>query len=353
MKKLLTSKLFLAPIILILTVVVIVNYQLSYKGTVEYVKIKANDIEIEGALVRPKTAGPHPGIILLQGAGSSHQGYDKWYNRFHTNELVNRGFAVLSYTKRGSGNNKVDYMKVTYHDLANDAISCFNFLKTQANIDPQNIGLMGISESGWFTPEIASRVGEIKFIINRVSPPVSWRETVIHEVKMDAEEFGFSKKEIDEVIVPLTLNIWQYYIDANKENSPLPERRNSINKELKELHSRERFKDWFEEKLEEYDPEIYAVRARKFSYDPQPFLKEMDVPMLYIMAGKDVNVPTQLSIEVLNMFKQEYGKEITIKLYPNAGHYLYKWKFLPIEGLYEDGYLELVGSWAEEQVNQN
>jgi dienelactone hydrolase len=352
MKKFVTSKWFLIPAFLILVMVIFVNLKLAFKGSTEHVTFNSNDIQIEGLIIRPKGPGPYPGVILLQGSGGSHQGYDKWYNRFHANAFLEKGFAVLIYTKRGSGDHNIDYTYFTYKELMNDAVAAVNFFRKQPDIDDHTIGLMGISESGWFTPEVAAVDGNIRFIINRVSSPFSVTKTVIHEVRMDAQAEGFTEKEIEEDIIPLTQRIWQFYIDVandpSKANGP---ERSAINKTLSEMNKHERLKKWFtSSSIYEYDPRLYASRGSNYSYDPLPYLKEIEVPMLYIMAGKDVNMPTKSIVEFLDKFKQDAGKDLTIKIYPNAGHYLYRWNVLPIEGLYEPGYLDFLSTWAKKQI---
>ncbi len=72
--------------------------------------------------------------------------------------------------------------------------------------------------------------------------------------------------------------------------------------------------------------------------------------MLYIMAGKDVNVPFEPSVALLEVLKLDLNKDITIRVYPEAGHYLYQWKVFPLEGAYVSGYLDLIGTWAAEQI---
>jgi dipeptidyl aminopeptidase/acylaminoacyl peptidase len=332
--------------------VVYVNYKLAFLGSTELITFQSNDIQIEGLILRPEGTGPHPGVVLLQGAGGSHQGYNKWYNRFHANAFVEKGFAVLIYTKRGSGDNNVDYKYFTYKELMNDVVAAVNFFRNQPNIDENNIGLMGISESGWFTPEVAAVDGNIRFIINRVSSPFVVTKTVTHERRMDAKAEGFNEKEIEENIIPLTHRIWQFYIDvANDPSKANGSERVAINEALSEMSKHDRLKKWFTySSLKEYDPKLYSSRGSNYSYDPLPYLKEIDEPMLYIMAGKDINMPTKSIVEFLNKFKQEANKDITIKVYPDAGHYLYRWNALPIEGLYEDGYLEFLSNWAKKQI---
>ncbi|NER13580.1 prolyl oligopeptidase family serine peptidase [Leptobacterium flavescens] len=350
-KRIFTSRLFLIPFVLILAVTVFMKIRIAYDAKPEYVSFKSKDITLKGIILKPEGPGPHPAILILHGSGGSYQTYDKWYNRFHANELLSRGFAVMSYTKRGSGKHDIDYKYVTYEDLMEDALTAVDFLRRQPGIDPDHIGLLGVSESGWFTPEMASKRNCIKFIINRVGPPFSMNETTLFEVRNDALAEGLTEKEIEDELIPLVKRIRQFYIDVAQDPSMAngPER-DAINARYKEVRERKGFREFFGPQLQEYDPDLYAVRAAKYSYDPQPFLEEIDIPMLYLYGGKDINVPTEASVKYLERLRAEMGKDITFRVFPDAGHYMYRWKAFPVEGFYQKGYLDLIGDWAEMQL---
>ncbi|WP_297764911.1 alpha/beta fold hydrolase [uncultured Muriicola sp.] len=356
MKKVITSKWFWVPLGILVLLVGFYFYKAQFRGVKQEIYF-TSDIELRGLLLKPDTTGPHPAIILLHGAGGSHQHHNKAFFRFHANAFLEKGFAVLVYTKRGSGNDGFNYDYFTYKDLVNDAYAAINFLRNQQDIDQQNIGLMGVSESGWFTPELAFLDRHIKFIINRVSSPLSFENTVIHEVKMDALTEGFTEMEIMEDILPLTRQIWQYYIAVSKDPALAKgEEREEINARLKEAHGDERLGKWFQYKeLAAYDSLKYAARGFNFGYDPLPFLEKIDLPMLYVMAGKDKNIPTQEVVDFLKVFRQTNQKDIQLKVFPEASHYLFKWGLEdgPYEGwLYQEGYLETITNWAAKSVTR-
>ena len=326
-----------------------INYHLVYAGIAEEVTIQSGDIQLTGILVRPDTPGPHPAVILLHGSGT-RQTYGKWNNRIHSNLYLRQGFAVLAYDKRGSGDSDVDYRTVTFQDLINDGVAAVNFLRNQRDIIPDRVGLLGVSESGWFTPEIAARADDIAFIVNRVSPPLPWTTTVLFEIKNELLNEGFSDTELEEIL-QLQTRIWQFYIDSAVDESIANDsEREAINAILADTRNRPGGEAIFNDTLPEYNAEEYAARASKYDYDPYLFLEEIDIPMLYILAGKDVNVPFDQSIALLEKLKLEHNKEITIQAFPEASHYLYRWNWFPLEGFYVPGYLELIGSWAVEQI---
>lgn len=354
LKKIARSKQFIILIGALLLTITVLKIKLSFAGSVERVTFES-EIKLEGAIIRPKTPGPHPAIILLHGAGGSHQKYNKISFKMHANAFVKKGFAVLVYTKRGSGDNEVDYKYFTYNQLKNDAVAAVKFLTNRSDIDQENIGLMALSESGWFAPEVAAEDGNIRFIVYKVSSPFTVRKTVIHERKMDSMGEGFTEQEVEDTILPLTNRIWQFYIDvANDPSLANGPERDAINQELSKLNDHERFGKWFiYGELSEYDERLYAARGQNYSYDPLPFLKEINVPMLYVLGGKDKNIPTKQVVPFLEKFRTDESKDITLKVYPNASHYLNRWGLEdgPWSGLlYEEGYLELISSWATEQI---
>lgn len=325
-----------------------INYHLVYAGIAEEVTIQSGYVQLAGMLVRPDTLGPHPAVVLLHGAGT-RQTFGKWNNRIHTNLYLRQGFAVLSYDKRGSGNSDIDYQTVTFQNLTDDGVAAVNFLRSRVDIIPDQIGLLGVSESGWFTPEIAARTGNIAFIVNRMSTPLDWTTTVLFEVKNDFLAAGVSEADLYDVL-QLQTRIWQFYVDsvADKSVANGPER-DAINALVDEMNARTGIDDLFGH-LPAYDSKYYEAKVSKLSYDPYPYLAEIDIPILYILAGKDVNIPLNESVAGLEQLKLEMNKDITIEIYPNAGHYLYRWDWFPLEGFYVPGYLESIGSWTAEQI---
>jgi len=351
-KKIFTSKWFLIPVGVFALIIVFTMYNISFKGNVERMSFTSNGIEIESAIITPDGPGPHPGIVLLAGSGGSHQEYDKVSMRIHTNYFLSRGFAVFVYTKRGSGKSGINYSHVTFQDLIADALAAVRTFRNHNKVDADNIGLRAVSESGWFAPEVALIDGNIKFIINRVSPPIPWMDVVAHEVKVELINSGFTNVEIDNEVIPLTRRIWQFFIDAEKDNDAMESERIAIGEKIAEMESREqRFKDYYGGyKLADYNQETYKARASRYSYNPQPFLNKINIPMLYLYGGVDQNVPTKECVSFLNTFKQIYKNEITIKIFPDADHYMYQNNLFPVEGFYQESYLETQGDWAIKHV---
>ena len=328
--------------------IVFVNYNLVYAGIAEKVIVRNGDTELEGILVRPDSPGPHPAIVLLHSSGSS-QSYNKWFYRIHTNVFVRKGFAVLSYSKRGTEIGGDAYKLVTFQGLIADGVAAVEMLRGRPDIIHDQIGLFGVSESGWFTPEIAQTAEGVAFVINRVSSPLPWTEVVLYEWEVALKEEGLTDEAIDEILV-LQARVYQFYIDAaNDETVALGPERDTTNLALVKMN--EKYGDVMDSSLDEYNRDLYLARASKYSYDPSPYLANIDIPMIYLLSGQDQNILFGPSLIALEKLIDENGKNITVQTFPEADHYLYRWGFFPMEGFYVDGYLDTIGNWAEDQIN--
>src|SRR5262249_14421298 len=145
------------------------------------------DVTLAGSLLLPLTPGPHPAVIFVHGSGpSSRNDYRLWANYFAAN-----GFATLIFDKRGVGESTGNWAAAGFDELAGDALAEIEQLKTRADIQPQKIGLCGMSQAGWIMPLAASRSADVAFIISLsgagVTPEEQGAYMVEHRVR--AEKF--------------------------------------------------------------------------------------------------------------------------------------------------------------------
>ncbi len=145
-----------------------------YQGTVEEISFVTHDgVVLHGSLVFPEN---HVGTVAVVLHGAEAATRSLAY-RMHANVLLKRGVAVLLYDKRGAGDSGGDHDTATYADLIEDALAAIRWLRSRPDIGASSIGLVGTSESGWFTPEIAERAGDMAFVFNKAGSCLTWRET--------------------------------------------------------------------------------------------------------------------------------------------------------------------------------
>src|SRR5256714_9857904 len=120
------------------------------------------DVRLAGTLISPKNGARHPSIILVHASGAEDREYMLPFARF----LIRRGFAVLGYDKRGVGGSTGDWHTASFTDLASDVVAAFEYLKTRGDIDPAQIGVLGVSQAGWIMPLAAVRAKDLAFLIS-------------------------------------------------------------------------------------------------------------------------------------------------------------------------------------------
>ncbi len=293
--------------------------------------VGGDGIELRGTLVLPEVGTrPYPAIILLHGAERATR--ERSIYRMTGNVFLERGIAVLVYDKRGAGESGGDYEETTYSQLVADAVGAVELLRQRREIDPARIGIFGVSESGWLTPEIAERSGEIAFVINKVGSALSVRETVAWEVYNDLLADGVSEGSAREQ-TEIYRRIWAYRI------APTPEERVALPETLAQWAGRD------DSQLPAELKEVSASYVADISYDPTPYLERLTTPMLYLYGTEDVNIPTDACVLRLKELAAD-GKPVSYHVFEGEGHELGGFRLRSLGYRFVDGYAKLLSDFA-------
>ena len=229
-------------------------------ATTEYGYFQSGDIRLYYAFDLPKSVERPPLIVMAHG---SQRATTETYAKRATS-LVQRGFAVLRFDKRGVGKSGGEYSKDFDHMtvLAGDLVAAVDFVKGDPRIDASRIGLMGGSQAGWVIPEAAVRSDDVSFVILLSAPTVTGQQA----------------------------NYWDQIAD-------------DASLSIAEL----------EQIFREFDPSGPQL-------DPRPHLEQLDVPGLWIYGEEDRIVPAGPSIAILEELVGALGKPFTIRTFPGVGH---------------------------------
>ncbi|MBY8861654.1 S9 family peptidase [Nocardia sp. CA2R105] len=147
------------------------------------VTYRSGDIAIAGTLTLPSAPGPHPAVILLNGSGKNDRNEEVFGHKpflLLADTLTRAGYAVLRTDKRGVGGTGGVLADATYNDLAGDVVAGVDFLRSQRDIDPDLIGLLGHSEGGFLAPLVAAEPrNRIAFMITMAGPAASGKEVLL------------------------------------------------------------------------------------------------------------------------------------------------------------------------------
>jgi dienelactone hydrolase len=119
----------------------------------EVVRFESAGVTLHGTVLVPDEASSpdrKPAMALVHGAGP-HTREDQ---RDEAEAFAREGIVTLIYDKRTEGYSQIER---SYQLLAGDALAAVGVLRDHPEVDPDAVGLWGLSEGGWVVPIAASR----------------------------------------------------------------------------------------------------------------------------------------------------------------------------------------------------
>ncbi|MCE2914133.1 MAG: alpha/beta fold hydrolase [Rubrivivax sp.] len=311
---------------------------------------KSGDIDLQGRLTLPSSgSGPFKAVIFVHGSDPVSSVGQEWLPHL----LAANGIATLVFDKRGTGCSKGQYVQ-HFEVLAGDVVAAARWLRDQPEIDPGQVGLAGFSQGGWVAPLAALKDHSIKFVAIGYGLAMSMADEDRLEAPLKLKEQGVDEASIAEF--------------------------QALNAALHKL-ARDGFKDWtsFEQQVERVkDRPWFVVASRQQSwlgvtmqmglaqaklmapqmfqnffqpfYDPVPTLENLDVPMLWLVAGKDIEAPPEPTLEVLARLRRQ-GKPISVVIFPNADHGMQDFEVQAgkrVRTKYADRYFSTLLKWFQD-----
>lgn len=247
------------------------------------------EVKLNGNLFLPMVGNQFSAVVILHGSGPD-EGLEY---KIYAAEFAKAGIAALVYDKRGSGQSGGDWRKRPFEFLAGDALAAVEFLKSRPEINPNKIGLWGISQGGWTTVYAASRSKNVAFVVsvagNGISPT---QQEMFHKDEM-YKALGYSERARD-----TALKFWKLTFDwlvlVDKGRFPLPDN----------LLVSER-----------------SGASTNLDYDPLPDWEKVSQPVLLIHGGNDKLSPAHQAVSTItNALKKGGNQNYTVRVFPNASH---------------------------------
>ncbi len=225
------------------------------------------NIKIRYKLDLPEGAGPFAAVVY--GPGSGNVSADFRTIVADTKKLLELGFAVIRYDKRGTGESDGEVVGVSLANspetiplLAADMNAVLQHLLQMPEIDTDMVGLFGVSQAAWYMPLVAESATEVGFMIVLTGG-----------------------------VMPVGINV-RYEELIRIEGRSIEEA---------------------QQLLEGYSGEL--------GFDPRPHLRALDIPMLYLLGEQDPNGPFRVNRDGIDPLKEE-GTDITLLSYSDGVHLL-------------------------------
>jgi len=351
----------------------------STPWTEEKVSFTFGADDLHGILTMPTTEGPHPAIVLISGSANpstgARNGASHAYFADHARHMVLSGFAVLRYDPPGVGRSAGESGFRPLDVRAEEALVALRYLQSRPDIEPDRVGLWGVSQGGWVIAMAAAEAPEdVAFIMADSASGVSVAEQQVYGIEAQSRAAGLADEEVAKATLFGRLLIdWQLsdpiYCGVNQAEvqamggGPWAQfaalvyepgdvtPAEALQQGIEILRSVQdepwaRFlylKEAYLPQLESIPPEqVMAVRAvmePNLLNDPKDYLTRVQCPVLAAFGADDLLVPAQRSAELYEQYLTEAGNEaVKIVVIPGVGHGF---------GLRAPGYADLVSDWLD------
>ncbi len=266
----------------------------------EPVTIPALGFNLAGTITRPNTPAPAPALVLIGGSGPTDR--DETVAGIPifghlARDLVDAGFVVVRYDKRGIGQSGGRAESATIADYAEDARHVLLWLEKQKGVDKERIGLVGHSEGALAAMLTAGRErGKVGAIALLAGPSTSGAEVVLEQQKL-----MLSKMPIDEAQraekVALQEKINQAVIKGTGWND-IPE-------------SARRVAD---------TPWFYSF----LTFDPEKAMRDTRAPVLIVQGELDTQVQPDHADKLAEFARARRGDKVPVEVVkvPGVNHLL-------------------------------
>ncbi|PSQ80041.1 MAG: hypothetical protein BRD41_06035 [Bacteroidetes bacterium QS_1_63_11] len=273
----------------------------------------AAGLALAGTLTRPEGEGPHPAVVLVSGSGPQDRNSEVANHKlFHVlaDHLTRQGIAVLRHDERGVGDSEGTFDGATSEDFTGDVAAAVRFLKERSGVDPDAIGLIGMSEGGLVAPMVHTRFEAVDFLVLMAGPSVPGHEILVEQGVRIASAQGVSGSMIDSV-----RSFQRRLLKAVRTASDSTE----IAEQVRSMLEKQGVPEGSAQSRIE---KVTSPWVRFFvRYDPAPMLRQVDVPVLALYGSKDLQVPPDQNADPMRAtLRSSSSDDVTVRVLDGLNH---------------------------------
>lgn len=327
---------------------------------------KKGGFDLAGTLTLPDTVKgkTYPAVVLISGSGAQDRDETILGHKpfaVIADHLTKKGFAVLRYDDRGTAGSGGSRATATTADYADDTRAAVEYLKTNAFINKNKIGLIGHSEGGMIAPMVAASSKDIQYIVLLAGPGIPCIDLLAEQNVAIFKANGMNPASADAygpMFKSLTAAIIQAKdtAEAFSKGAKLVEEWN-VSPEIKETFRVVTAADkaaYVKSMVEE----LYHPWFRYFlSYKPAPVLQQLSCAVLALNGSKDIQVlPASNLAGIEASLKKSRSKNYEVKEIPQLNHLFQTCRqctlaeYGELEESFSPAALEVIGSWLQKQI---
>ncbi len=309
-------------------------------------RFKSHGTELAGMLLQPADAAAQAPLVVLVHGSEKTATLGSAYPYL----LAAQGLAVFAYDKRGTGESQGFYTQ-NFELLADDAVAAAAEARRLSGRDRQRLGFAGFSQGGWVAPLAAQR-SKADFVVVGfglvLSPLEEDREQVLSELRhagADAATLD-QAREVTEATGAIVASHFTQGFDT-----------------LQALKRRYGSLPWWRRIEGEFTGQVLRTDEATlrrvgvalidpvnvlWNYDNAALLKQLEAPLLWVVAGEDREAPPEVTRERLLALKRA-GKPVALYQFPDTDHGMFEFE-QQADGQRRttrvtEGYYRLLGDW--------
>ena len=233
--------------------------------------------------------------------------------------LPTQGIAVFVFDKRGTGASGGEYTQ-DFDVLAADVAAAVDAVRSIEAVSGLPVGLLGGSQGGWVAP-LAATLSEVDFVVAAYGMAEGPLAEDREEVQFELRALGYGEEVLDRAR-EVTDATGRLIASGFEQGSTA----------LAEVKARYGDEPWFAQIHGEYTGDLlryplWLVRliaplydqGTTWDYEPRPVLERIDVPMLWVLGGRDTEAPSATTLAILTELQRLPGR-LDIAVFPNAEH---------------------------------
>ena len=229
---------------------------------------------------------------------------------------VLNGVNVVTYDQRGTGESAGSWHDNGPMQRAADVEAIYDAVASDPRVDPKRIGLWAFSNGGWTAPIVATQ-RPIAFMLLIGAPASTLQANIKYEVAQRVQRAGYDDAQIAQAVKLVSAMLAALDGTGSWETANALYAASKAHKWLPALGLKPNMT------LPPPAPVLEGMR-RADVFDPQPFLVRVTSPTLALYGAHDRAVDVAHDSPQLEAdFKRAGMKDLTVKVYPGAGHSLF------------------------------
>jgi pimeloyl-ACP methyl ester carboxylesterase len=271
---------------------------------------------IPATLCRPDApVGPAAAILLLAGSGPTDRDWNSplipgknGSAKLLAEALADRGLVVLRFDKAFSGKNSGPPLaELTLDTYLTEAQAALALLRGRAEVDPSRLFIAGHSEGSMHVTRLALvEGGAVRGVVLMAGPGRALKDVLVTQLEGNFRDGAkLPPNEVEGHMKPIREGLAAFVAGKDvdpKSLSPLPQMQALFSNMMA--------------------PPVAALGRALVSFEPAAEAAKIEVPVLVLQGGKDVQVDPTLDAQPLVAALKAAGRDVTYHLSPDANHVL-------------------------------